>query len=138
VVAGVAFIAIARPLLLATFEATEARAMGIPVDALNVVFVVLLALVVAATSQITGALLVFALLVMPGATAQVLTPKVWRGCAIAVGLGLFIIWVGIGLSFFLPRLPLGFCVTSVGFTAYVVARVLVALRSRPHLQGALA
>ena len=138
VATGAVFIAIARPLLLATFDATEARAMGIPVDTLNVMFVVLLALVVAATSQITGALLDFALLVMPGATAQTLTPKVWRGCAIAVALGLLTIWLGIGLSFFLPRLPLGFCVTSVGFTAYVVAQVLVALRSRPHVQGVLA
>ncbi len=138
VVTGVVFIAIARPLLLATFDATEATAMGIPVAALNVVFAVLLACVVAATSQITGALLVFALLVMPGATAQILTPKVWKGCAISVGLGLGILWLGIGLSFYLPRLPLGFCVTSVGFFAYLVSHVLVALRSRPHLQGNVA
>ena len=36
VVTGVVFIAIARPLLLATFDATEATAMGIPVAALNI------------------------------------------------------------------------------------------------------
>ena len=46
-----------------------------PVRLLSVVFLVLLGAAVAEASQITGTLLVFALLVMPAATAQLLTAR---------------------------------------------------------------
>ena len=57
-----------------------ARANGVPVAALDVGFLLVLALAVAATSQITGALLVFALLVAPPAAAQqLITVARWPG-----------------------------------------------------------
>jgi zinc/manganese transport system permease protein len=68
---------IARPLLLASLDPELARARGLPVRALDVGFLLVLGLAVAATSQITGALLVFALLVAPPATARV-EPSVER------------------------------------------------------------
>ena len=48
---------------------------GVPVRLLGGAFLVLLGLAAAATTQVTGALLVFALLVMPAATAQRLTAR---------------------------------------------------------------
>src|SRR5947209_10727059 len=53
----------ARPLLLETIDPEAAMARGLPVGALDTGFLLVLAAAVAATSQITGALLVFALLV---------------------------------------------------------------------------
>ena len=67
----------ARPLLFSTVDRELARASGIPVAALDVLFLLLLALAVAATSQITGVLLVFAVLVAPPAAAQQLTSGRW-------------------------------------------------------------
>ena len=64
---------IGRPLLFASIDPDVAAARGVPTRALSAVFLVLLGAAVAEASQLTGALLVFALLVMPAATAQVLT-----------------------------------------------------------------
>ena len=82
----------------------------------------LLGLTVAATSQITGALLVFALLVMPAATAQQLTARPLRGLLLTVVIGLTVTWLGLALAYF-SIYPVGFYVTSLAFAAYVLARV---------------
>ena len=71
VVAGV----IARPLLFARSIPMSPHARGVPVRLLSIVFLVVLGVAVAEASQITGALLVFALLVVPAATAQTLTAR---------------------------------------------------------------
>ena len=69
-----AFFAVAgRPLLFASVDEAVARASGVPVRALSLLFLLVLGLAVAATAQITGVLLVFALLVAPAATAQLIT-----------------------------------------------------------------
>src|SRR3984893_8580544 len=71
IVATVAFVAIAvlifigRPLFFASVDPEVAAARGVPVRALALAFLVLLGLAVAETAQITGTLLVFALLVAP-------------------------------------------------------------------------
>ena len=62
--------------------------------ALSVLFLVVLGVAVAEAAQITGALLVFALLVVPAATAQVVTARPARSLALAVGFGLGIVWIG--------------------------------------------
>ena len=75
---------IARPLLFASVDSGVARAAGVPTSGLGLVFLLLLGLAVAATAQITGALLVFALLVTPAATAQELTARPGRGLALSL------------------------------------------------------
>ena len=59
------FAVVGRPLLFASVDEPVARASGVPVRALSLAFMLALGLTVAATAQITGALLVFALLVAP-------------------------------------------------------------------------
>ena len=79
---------IARPLMFATVDREVARASGVPVGLLDVAFLLILALAVAATSQITGALLVFALLVAPAASAQLVTIRPVAGLLLSVGFAL--------------------------------------------------
>jgi zinc/manganese transport system permease protein len=117
--------AAARPLLFASIDPEVARAAGVPVPAVAVGFLFLLGLGVAATSQITGALLVFALLVTPGATAQLLTARPALGLGLAVLIALTVTWVGLGIAYFSPY-PVGFWVTSLSFGLYVLARIAVA------------
>ena len=97
-------------------------ASRVPVRSLTVAFLLVLGLAVAATAQITGALLVFALLVAPAAIARELTPRVGLGLALSVVLGLLIAWVGLGLSYFTDY-PSGFFVTSIALVLFVAARV---------------
>ena len=77
-------------------------------------FLLLLGLTVAATSQITGVLLVFALLVMPAASAQALTARPLASLALSVALGLVVVWLGLGLAYF-SIYPAGFFVATVAF-----------------------
>ncbi|HEY1457083.1 MAG TPA: metal ABC transporter permease [Solirubrobacteraceae bacterium] len=115
-----ALAAVGRPLLLATLDPEVARARGLPVRALDVGFLLILGLTVAATSQITGALLVFALLVAPPAAAQVLTARPGMSLALSVVFALVVMWVGLGIAYF-SIYPLGFFVTTLAFGLYLLA-----------------
>ncbi len=112
-----------RPLLFASLDPQIARARGVPVRALDTGFLVLLGFAVAATSQITGALLVFALMVTPAATAQTLTARPALSLLLTVVLALLVTWVGLGLAYF-SIYPVGFFVTSTAFALYLLANLI--------------
>jgi zinc/manganese transport system permease protein len=112
---------VARPLLFATVDREVARASGVPVGLLDAAFLLILALAIAATSQITGALLVFALLVAPPASAQLITTRPAAGLALSVGFGVLIAWLGLSFSYF-SIYPPGFFLTTFAFGLYVLLR----------------
>ena len=124
VVAAVAVLAVlavlARPLLFASVDPAVAAARGVPVRALSTGFLVLLAVAAAAASQITGSLLVFALLVVPAATAQVLTVRPALSVALTVVLGVGLTWVSLLVAYYVDY-PIGFLLTSSAFVVYVAA-----------------
>jgi zinc/manganese transport system permease protein len=111
----------ARPLLFASVDPDVARAAGVPVRVLGFGFLLVLGLSVAETSQITGALLVFALLVTPAATAHRLTARPSLGIALSVVLALAVTWLGLALAYF-SIYPVGFYVTSLSFGLYLIVR----------------
>ncbi len=113
--------AIARPLFFASIDPDVASARGVPVRALSVAFLIVLALAVAEASQITGALLVFALLVVPAATAQAVTARPVVSAALSVGFALLTTWLGLAIAYFTDY-PIGFTVTTVAFGGYLVVR----------------
>jgi zinc/manganese transport system permease protein len=125
----VALALLARPLLFASVDPDVASARGVPVRALSTSFLLLLGLAVAATSQITGPLLVFALLVAPAATAQLLTARPMLSLALTILLGLLIVWLGMGVAYF-SVYPAGFFISAIAFFLYLLARVFTALRGR--------
>jgi zinc/manganese transport system permease protein len=128
--ATLAFFACAgRPLLFASVDEQVARANNVPTRILSTAFLLVLGLAVAATAQITGVLLVFALLVAPAATAQQLTPRIGSGLALTVAIALAITWVGLGLSYF-TNYSVGFFVTSAAIVLYASARAFRALKGR--------
>ena len=121
-VAALALFAVAgRPLLYSSIDEVVAGAGGVPVHVLRVGFLLVLGLAVAATAQITGVLLVFALLVAPAAAAQQLTPRIGLGLVLTVTFAVAITWIGLGLSYFTNH-SVGFFVTSLAFGIYVLAR----------------
>lgn len=115
--------ALARPLLFASVDPDVANARGVPVRLLAVAFLVLLALAVAVTVQIVGTLLIFALLVAPGASARQLTTRPARGVALSVAVSLAVTWLGLAFAYF-TDLPVGFFITTLAFVAYVLIRAV--------------
>ena len=113
---------VGRPLLFATVDDQVARAHGVPVRALDIAFMLILGLAVAATSQITGALLVFALLVAPAAGAQALTARPALGLALSIAFAVLVVWLGLGIAYF-SIYPVGFFTTTFAFALYLLARL---------------
>ena len=137
-VAAVSLVAVAaRPLFFASVDADVARAEGVPVRLLGFGFLLVLGLSVAETSQITGALLVFALLVTPAATAHQLTSRPGLGVVLSVAFALAVTWLGLALAYF-SIYPVGFYVTSLAFALYVLVRLTRASTGRRRSIGRLA
>ncbi|MEI4273142.1 metal ABC transporter permease [Klenkia sp. LSe6-5] len=118
---------IARPLVFASVDPAVAEARGVPVRALGVAFIVLLALTVTMAVQVVGTLLLFALVVTPAAAALRLTARPGAVAALAVAFAMSSVWVGLVLSA-MVNLPPSFFVTSVAVLVWVV--VLLATRDR--------
>ena len=120
---------IGRPLLFASVDPDVAVAAGVPVRGLGVAFLAVLGGAAAQTSQITGSLLVFALLVMPAATAQRLTPRPARSLGFSVALALLVTWAALAAAYWSPY-PIGFWLTTLAFAAYLAALAGRALAGR--------
>ena len=118
----VALIFIARPLLFASVDPDVATARGVPSGALSVLFLLLLGLAAAEASQVTGSLLVFALLVLPAATAETLTARPAVSVVVTVAIALLVTWLALAMAYY-SDYPIGFYVTSLAFAAYVLALV---------------
>jgi zinc/manganese transport system permease protein len=112
--------AIGRPLLWASIDPAAAAANGVPVQLVGGLFLLVLGVAAAGASQITGSLLVFALLVAPPAAAFQLTARPALGIAISVLIAVAVTWVGIGCAFYSPY-PIGFWVSSIAFGVYLLA-----------------
>ncbi|MFF3511269.1 metal ABC transporter permease [Streptomyces sp. NPDC002573] len=127
---------IGRPLLFASVDPTVAAGRGVPDRALSVGFLVLLGAATAEASQITGTLLVFALMVIPAATAQVLTTRPALSLALAVLLAFAATWLGLTAAYYSPY-PLGFFVTTIAFAGYLLALGRRSLREVLGRRGAV-
>jgi zinc/manganese transport system permease protein len=130
-------LALGRRLLLVSIDPDLASARGVPARMLSVAFLGLLGLAVAATSQITGVLLVFALLVAPPATAQALVVRPGPSLALTVAIGLLTVWLGLGISYF-SVYPAGFFITMISFALYVLARGVAWARAGARRRTVLA
>jgi zinc/manganese transport system permease protein len=118
---------VARPLTFASVDPAVAEARGVPVRALGIAFIVLLALTVTKAVQVVCTLLLFALVVTPAATALRLTARPTLVAALSVALALFAVWGGLVLAA-MVNLPPSFFIVSLAVLAWGV--VLAATRRR--------
>ena len=109
-----------RPLLFATVDPDVARARGVPVRLLAAAFLVVLGVAAAGTSQVTGSLLVFALLVAPAAAAVRLTSRPVTGVLVSVLIAVAVTWAGECIAFYSPY-PIGFWVSTLAFGVFLLA-----------------
>jgi len=117
-----------RPLLFSSLDEDVAEAKGIPMLALGMVFMAIVAVTVSFAVEVTGVLLVFSLMVTPGATAQYLASTPSKAIVISVTIALVATWLGLFLSFYTPY-PVSFFITAEVFAFYVLVR-LVYMRFR--------
>lgn len=122
VTAGVVFVlaVIARPLTFASVDPQVAAARGVPVKALGVAFLLLVALVVTIAVQVVGTLLLFALVVTPCATALLVTARPTSVALLGTGIGLVSVWLGLVLSAMF-NLPPSFFIVSISFAVWLGA-----------------
>jgi zinc/manganese transport system permease protein len=118
---------LARPLVFASVDPDVAEARGVPVRALGLAFVVLLALTITMAVQVVGTLLLFALVVTPAATALRLTARPLVVAALAVALALGSVWGGLVLSAMVD-LPPSFFIVSLAVLAWLVVLALTGRR----------
>ena len=112
-----------RPLLFSSFDPEVAEARGVPVNALGLAFLVLVAITVSIAVQIVGALLFFTLLIGPAATtARIVQRPLWV-ILLAIMLGICYTWLGI---FFAANgsWPVSFYIATISFAVYLPIRLL--------------
>ena len=114
---------ISRRLLFASLQPELAAAKGVNLKYTGTVFMLLVALATAACSQILGVLLVFALMVGPGATALRFSLSPMRGMLLAVFLALGESWGGLMLAY-ATDWPVSFWITSLSVAIYGAANLL--------------
>src|SRR3989442_1490819 len=129
VVTLVSLAAVYRPLTFATVDPEVAEARGVPVGALAVVFLLIMAAAVAEAIQVVGVLLILKLLITPGAAAERLTPRPGLAIIYSVAIALFCTLGGILLSL-ITNAPVSVFVTSLSFASYLLARFAVGPRRR--------
>jgi len=115
--------AIYRPLLFASLDEEVAEARGIRVGAVGLGFMMLLALAVSEAVQVSGVLLIFALLVAPGAIAGRVFRRPAAALALSAALAILITWASLALAFYTPY-PVSFYVTTLAFVLYLGVRAV--------------
>jgi ABC-type Mn2+/Zn2+ transport system permease subunit len=90
-----------RPLMALSLNRDKAELLGMKPKSAHAALLVLIALAVIGSYQSVGTLLVFGLLVGPPATASLLSRSVLQMMLVAAGIGVFSVWLGLTLSYYL-------------------------------------
>jgi|SRR5208283_776666 len=118
-----------RRLLFASLDEDVAEAKGMPMLALGLTFMILLAVAISIAVQVIGVLLIFALMVTPAAVAVRLTKRPLYAVVASVLVALFATWVGLFVQFY-AQYPASFFIVSIAFAIYVAVRAGQALSAR--------
>lgn len=113
-IALIALVAKRRDLMLYAFDPTHAHAIGLNPRRLGALLLGLLALTAVVALQVVGVILVVAMLIVPGATAYLLTDRFGRMLVIAPAISTVCAVVGIYLSYWLDASSGGLVVVVQG------------------------
>lgn len=127
-VAGTTWILLPRLFAVANDE-EYARAVGIPVLALNLVLAVLTATTVVIAMRVVGLLLISALMIVPNAAAQLLARSFSTGLRWAIAFGLVASVGGVLLSYPLNT-PSGGTIVSLAVLLFIVTATATTIGSR--------
>jgi len=122
-----ALIFLYRPLLFASVDPELAEVRGVPVRRLSILFLLLMALSVSEAVKVVGVLLVFALLVVPAATAEHLTHRPMAALVLGVLISLTSTWGGLALAF-IGHWPVSADIVGLTSLFYVASFAMHAVR----------
>ncbi len=118
-----------RPLMFASADPLLAQASGLNIRMIAIGFAIMVGLTTSQSVQIVGALLVMALLIVPGAAAVQITANPVLAVVFSVIFALVSAVGGLVISL-APGLPVSVFVTTISFIIYLVCRLLGWLRGR--------
>ena len=124
-IAFVVLVLLRRDLTIYAFDKVQAHVIGLSVRRTGVILLGLLAVTVVVALQAVGVILAVAMLITPGATAYLLTDRIWHMLWIAPTVAVGCAVVGIWASFALDAASAGLVVVCQGLAfaiAYLVAR----------------
>lgn len=127
-----------RPMLDSSVLPEMAAAHGIGVEAMSIVFSLIVALATTMSVPIVGALLMFSLLVGPPAAARCFTKRPWTAILVSVLMAEIAVWASIAAAY-VTDWPVGFFVTALSALLYAAGRLwmaLIATRGRTALRPA--
>jgi manganese/iron transport system permease protein len=112
-----------KELLFYTFDRLGAEAIGLPVGRIYIGLMALVTLVIIASMQIVGVVLVIGLLVGPATTAYLLVKELHQMMILGAGFGVVSAIVGMYLSYY-NNVPSGPCIVLVSGGLFVLALLL--------------
>ncbi|NEG96132.1 iron chelate uptake ABC transporter family permease subunit [Bifidobacterium sp. SMB2] len=112
-----------RPLLFSSLDEQVARAKGVPIGAMNVLFMAIMAGVITVAVPAVGTLLIFALVVTPAATASIVTRSPFAAIIVSCVLCLVSIWGGLVLSAMFPTPP-SFVIVTLSTAMWAIAKII--------------
>lgn len=120
-------VAIFRPLLFSSLDEDVARAKGIPVTLLSIIFMAMLAGVITVAVPAVGTLLVFALVITPADTATMLTRSPGAAIIVTTIICFISICGGLLISIIFP-MPPSFAIVSFSTGIWLVAKAIQVIR----------
>lgn len=130
VLAGVVLLCtmlLSRQLFAVSNDPEYARAVGLPVLALNLLLAVLTAVTVVVSMRVVGLLLISALMILPNAIAQVLCHSFRSSLLLAIATGVLVSVAGVSTSFY-ANTPSGGTIVLFAIGLFVLAAAGAALR----------
>ena len=118
-----------RPLLFSSVDEQVAQAKGVPIGAMNVAFMAIMAGVITIAVPAVGTLLIFALVITPAATANIIAGTPLRAMVLASVLCLVAIWGGLVLAAMFPAPP-SFIIVTLSTLFWAIAKAATAARHR--------
>lgn len=124
-----------KELLFYTFDRTGAQAMGLPVNAIYLGFMVMITLTIIASMQAVGVILVISLLIGPALTAYLLTRELHQMMLLGAVIGMIASVTGVYLSYYynLPSGPAIVLVSSFLFLLALLFSPSQGVLTRPRL-----
>jgi zinc/manganese transport system permease protein len=125
----VALLVLYRPLMLSSVVPEIGEAKGVSSRAMEICFLVIVALATAMTVPVVGALLIFSLMIGPPAAARSITSRPLIAILLSVVIALVTVWIAIAASY-LYNWPIGFFVGALGAASYAAGRGWAAVHTR--------
>ena len=118
-----------RPLLFSSLDEQVAQAKGVPVGFMNICFMTIMAGVITIAVPAVGTLLIFALVITPAATANIIARSPFKAMVVATVICLISIWGGLVISAMFPAPP-SFIIVTISTLFWAVAKAIESFKRK--------